>query len=153
MSGRVNVFNRIVQTISVQIKAVDSFGVGVLYGVTVEETADFGVVVAGLQGVKACFGVVVVAAVTERVEVADIVLVCNFIAICVNNLVVAPCIVVIFYHSIAVIVNKAQKTPRSAPAPRGETDINKQIDYEIFKPNKELLIEISCFKMVAIILQ
>ena len=48
MPGRVDVFNRIVQTIGIQVKAVDCFGVGVLYGVAVEEPADFGVVVAGL---------------------------------------------------------------------------------------------------------
>ena len=95
-----------------------------MYRVAVEESANFGVVIPCLQEVQPCFGIVVIAAVTERVEVADIVLVGNFIAICVNNLVVAPCVVVIFYHSIAVIVNKAQKTPRGANAPRGAFLLN-----------------------------
>ena len=90
-----------------------------MYAVAVEESANFGVIIPCLQEIEACFYVVVVATITERVEVADIVLVGNFIAICVNNLVVAPCVVVIFYHSIAVIVNKPQKTLRGATAPRG----------------------------------
>ena len=99
------------------------FGGGILYAVTVEESANFGVVIPCLQEIQACFGIVIVAAVTEGVEVADIVLVGNFITICVNYLVVAPRIVPILYYNSAVIVNKAQKTPRGAPAPRGDLNI------------------------------
>ena len=89
-----------------------------MHGVAVEETAYFGVIIPCLQEVQACFGIVIVTAVTERVEVADIVLVGNFIALFVNYLVVAPRIVPILYYNSAVIVNKAQKTPRGVP--RGE---------------------------------
>ena len=77
-----------------------------MYRVAVKESSCFRVVIPCLQEVQACFGIVIVTAVTEGVEVTDIVLVGNFITIRINNFVVAPRIVVIFYHSIAVIVNE-----------------------------------------------
>ena len=57
--------NGVITTVCIEVKTVDGFGIKVFYGIGIEETSGFGVVEAGLQVVKTCGGIEIVAAVAE----------------------------------------------------------------------------------------
>ena len=91
--------------------------VGVSDGVAVEETPDFGVVVARLEEIESRFAVIVVPAVAEGIKVSYMVLVGDFHSRTVYDFMIAPCVVPVLYHFVAVAVNIAKtKTPRGARA-------------------------------------
>ena len=96
----INHSNRIIQTIRPHIAAEDALTGGHIY-VGRDEAADFGVVVAGGEIVEAGFGIVVVAAIAERVVCAK----CSCQGAG-GGYQLAPRIVDIFYHTHAAFVHK-----------------------------------------------
>lgn len=103
---RIYVHHRIVPAIGVEIEAVYCFGIKVFYAINGDKTTGFGIVVARLEVIQPCFFVVEVTAIAERIENADMVRIGNIISVCSQHRMVAPCIVHISYHNIAVTVKK-----------------------------------------------
>ena len=64
--------NRIVQTISIQVKAVACFRFKIVQAIRRDESADFGIIIAAVQVVESGFRIVVVPAVAERVDIQDL---------------------------------------------------------------------------------
>ena len=109
MAARIHVHHGIIPTIDIEVKAADGFGIGVFYAIAGDKPTGFGIVIAGLQKVKSGFFVEVVSAVTEGVQVCKsyVVFACDF------RLMVAPCIVLVFYHNITGVVNKGKSKTAS----------------------------------------
>ena len=63
--------NRIVQTISIQVKAVACFRFKIVQAIRRDKSSDFGIVIAAVQVVESGFRIVVVPAVAERVDIQD----------------------------------------------------------------------------------
>ena len=63
MSCWVNIINRIVAAVSIQVKSVYTFGIKIVCAIGRNEPAPLGVVVACVEKVKPCFTVDIVAAV------------------------------------------------------------------------------------------
>ncbi len=68
----INPVHWIVSAVCKEVKSAYCFRIKVIYAVCVYETACFGVVISCLKIIKLCLGVVVIAAVTERVNIAYI---------------------------------------------------------------------------------
>ena len=108
MPAGIHVHDGIVPTIRIEIKPAYGFGIKIFYGIGIQESAGFGVVVSTLEIVKTGLGIEVVTAVSVRISVTDMrvtvftdIVFGNDIAASVQNLTVAPGIVLIFYHKIA----------------------------------------------------
>ena len=73
----------------------------VIYG---DESANFRIVIAGFQIIQVRFRIIVISAVTEWIEVADMRCRCDVRSVCIQHCMVCPTIVLIFYHNIPVAV-------------------------------------------------
>jgi len=69
MTTRICAIYWIIIAICVKVKTSEGFRVKVLYVVCVDKSSGFGVVVAAIQIVKTGFGIVVIATVTEGVNI------------------------------------------------------------------------------------
>ena len=84
---------------SLQAATVYCFRGGVINAVAGDKSADLGEI-AHLQKVMLCFGIVVISAIAERIENAYAAF--NIFPVTIHYRMVAPCIVLVFYHHIAL---------------------------------------------------
>ena len=128
------VCNRVIAAIDVEIITAEfAGGTEIGNGIGIEEPAGCGVVVAALQVIEPCFGIKIVTAIAERVNVA------NRTAVIVRNRVVAPCIIGVMCQFGAIrIVNIYDITEKVLAIVVVSTVINKAQDttvcaVEVFK--------------------
>ena len=89
------------------IGSIDGIGIKITNIINGHKPTNFRIVVSGLEEVQTNTGIVVIAAVSKGVENTNVVAVRNLGTICIENLTVAPSIILIFYHNRAVIVKKS----------------------------------------------
>ena len=104
VSRRVNRHNRIVGAVCVKVNAVYALQVGIVHAVLAYETTDSRVIVAGLQIVKPRFFVIEIPTITEGIFMPYMLGVGYFIPLSVKHNMVAPRVVLVSYHNLAVIV-------------------------------------------------
>ena len=104
MSVRININYWIVSAVGLEVQAIDGIGGKVADVVNRDESSDFGVIISRLQVVQLGFGIVIVGAITEGIQVADVVGVGNLGSACNENLTITPRIIAIFYHNRNVFV-------------------------------------------------
>ena len=92
-----------IRLICIQIQAVNEIGIKIADVVNRHKSADFRIIISCLQEVEACFCIVVVRTVTERVKRCDFC--CRFIKN--NSVTLTPSIVLIFYNNCPSIVKKS----------------------------------------------
>lgn len=71
MTFRIRIHNRIVIAIRKEVETANSFGIEIFDRVCVNESANFGIVVTGLEIIQTGFGIVIVASVAEGVYVGN----------------------------------------------------------------------------------
>ena len=121
MSRFIRVHHRVITTVGIQIESVDGIRFEIVDGVSVEETTGFGVVEAGFEVVEAGVYVVVIRAITEGVDVADMGHIGNFCTVCTKDFALAPRVVAIFYHNGIHVVKE-------------EGDVKRKTDFLIGFP-------------------
>ena len=63
------------------------------YVILRDKTSRFGVVVSGTQVIQSCFGIVVIATVTNGVDMTDVGGICNLVATAVQYFMITPSVV------------------------------------------------------------
>ena len=104
MSTWIKIINRIIPAIRIEIETVDCFGIKVFHAVGREEATGYGVIEAGVEIIEPGGGIEVVASVTEGIHVADEIVSGVFRTVGIQHLVIAPCVVYVFYHKCAAVV-------------------------------------------------
>ena len=143
MAARVAIHNGITAAICIQINFVELFRIKVIYIIRIEESAGLGVVVSGLEVVQRGLGIVVITAVSERVDMRDMLGVGEFdtagIAVRVGS----------FYHQYTKLIKICQENPRRKPrgvqsTPRGGRILwRQQVNYKTVFNLKYILLNYS----------
>ena len=105
-SRRVDVHYRVVVAICIQVQTVYRIGVGVFKRILRDKPTDNGVVITSYEVVKLKSLVIVITAITERVNVADKACESVFRAVGIENFVFTPSVVSISCHDCAVLVKQ-----------------------------------------------
>ena len=97
---RIDAHDRVIVAIGVEVKTADGIGSEVGDIVDGDKPADLGIVVSGLQVVQPGFGIVVIPAIAEGIQRAEVAVGAVF------NRMVTPRIVGVFYHDVTVFVKQ-----------------------------------------------
>ena len=104
----IKIHYRIVITVSVKIKPVDIGRLYIAYVIRVDKPANGRIVIAAVQVVQACFRVVIIPAVAERIQFCYTTIIrhifCNVNTPACIYAVIAPCVVFILRHKVLIRV-------------------------------------------------
>ena len=114
MPRRIDESDGIIPAIRIEIETVDRFGIKVFHAVGREEATGYGVIEAGVEIIESGGGIEVVASITERIHVADKIVSGVFRTVGIQHLVIALCIVYVFYHKSAAVVKNGNDIPSAS---------------------------------------
>ena len=105
MPSRINIHNRVVQAIGIQIKPTNRFRIQIFNTSNRHKPAGFRIVISRLKEIQLRFRIIVIRTVSERIKIADMVYIREKRTVIIHNRHIAPCVIKISCDNCTAFVD------------------------------------------------